>query len=245
MDFINVLKMEFLKLKRSYVWLLMCVAPLLMVVFGAYNFVRYQDVFLQGDAVPWQKLLGQIVTFYGLLLLPLSIAVMAVWLARIEHSENNWKHLFTLPLNLKAIYLAKTIIHILLVGISMLILYLGTIIAANIVNVGDIPLKAMAINSLICWATCLPILALQMLLSIRFSNIGIPVGISLAASITSVVITNSAYGKYYFWSLPSLTLMPNSEGMRNLTIPYSLSVSIIAFMCLWIIGYTLFRRQEV
>ncbi|WP_026584790.1 ABC transporter permease [Bacillus sp. J33] len=244
MTFGNVLMMELMKLKRSYVWLLMCAAPLLMVTFGAYNFVRYQDVFLQGNAVPWEKLLGQIVTFYGLLLLPLSIAVMAVWLARIEHSENNWKYLFTLPMHLKSIYIAKTIIHIGFVGLSMFILYVGTIGAAIIVGVGNIPYGTMAVNTLICWVTCLPILALQMILSIRFPNIGVPVGISLAASITSVVITNSAYGKYYFWSLPSLTLIPNSGGMRNLTISYSLTLSLVAFVFMMVIGYGLFRKHE-
>ncbi|MGM0851032.1 MAG: ABC transporter permease [Bacillota bacterium] len=244
MTFGRVLMMEMMKLKRSYVWLLMCVAPLLMVTFGAYNFVRYQDVFLQGNAVPWEKLLGQIVTFYGLLLLPLSIAVMAVWLARIEHSENNWKYLFTMPVNLKSIYITKTIIHIGLVGLSMVILYIGTIGAAIIVGVGNIPYGTTAVNVLICWITCLPILALQMILSIRFPNIGMPIGISLAASITSVVITNSAYGKYYFWSLPSLTLIPNSEAMRNLTIPYSLTISLAAFSCIMVIGYRFFRKHE-
>ncbi|MBD1383218.1 ABC transporter permease [Metabacillus arenae] len=244
MNFFNVLKMEFLKLKRSYVWLFMIAAPLLMVIFGAYNFVRYQDVFLKGNAVPWEKLLGQIVTFYGLLLLPLSIAVMAVWLSRIEHSENNWKYLFTLPMDLKLIYAAKSIIHILLVGLSMLILYLGTIIAATIVNVGVIPYQSLAVSTLICWVTCLPILALQMILSIRFPNIGIPVGISLAASIASVVITNTSYGQYYFWSLPSITLLPSSEGTGNVSALYLLSVSLVAFVCLLAIGYQLFRRQE-
>ena len=240
----RVLMMELMKLKRSYVWLLMVVAPLLMVTFGTYNFVCYQDIFLRGNAVPWEKLLGQIVTFYGLLLLPLSIAVMAIWLARIEHSENNWKYLFTMPVNLKSIYISKTIIHIGLVGLSLVIFYIGTVGAAIVVDVGNIPYGTMAVNVLICWITCLPILALQMILSIKFSNIGIPIGVSLAASIISVVITNTVYGKYYFWSLPSLTLIPNSEGLRNLTISYSLTLSLIAFGFIMIIGYWFFRKQE-
>lgn len=245
MKFTHVMQMELLKLKRSYVWLLMIIAPLIMVIFGASNFVRYKQVFLQGDAVPWDKLLGQVVVFYAMLLLPLSIAVMAVWLARIEHSENNWKHLFVLPIKYVHIYVAKTIVHILLVGISMLFFFAGMIVAGKIVDIGTIPYHSLAISVLLCWITCLPILAVQMLLSIRFHSLGVPVGVGLAASIAGIVISNSSYGKYYLWSLPSLTLNPGTGGNELPGYSYFLSISLISFLIIFVIGFAMFRRRDV
>ena len=245
MHFIQILQMEFRKLKRSYSWLLMFTAPLLMVAFGAYNFVRYKDVFLQGNAIPWEKLISQIVTFYGLLLLPLSIGVLAVWLARIEHAENNWKYLLTLPINRTYIYIAKTIIHILLVGLSMIILYVGIIIAGKLVSVGDIPYQTMFLKILSCWVTCLPLLAIQMILSIRFTNIGIPVGVGLAASIATIIISNSAAGRYYFWSFPYFSLLPNNEKAGSISPVYMMVFSTCVFIIVILMGCFKFRKQEV
>jgi lantibiotic transport system permease protein len=244
-QFVYAIQMEFQKIRRSNSWLLMVIAPLLMVGFGTYNFVRYNDIYLRGNAIPVEKLLGQIVNFYGLLLLPLSIGVLTVWLARIEHSENNWKYLFTLPINRVHVYISKLIVHTLLVGLSMLVLYIGIISAGNIIDIGSIPYKILAVKVLGCWITSLPLLSILMLLSIRFNSTGVPVGISLAASIATVIVSNSYIGKFYFWAFPYFTLLPTSEEKDSVTLSYMIIFSLLVFLVVTAIGCKNFKNQEV
>lgn len=246
MSFLDVLETEFMKLKRSPVWMLMSLAPLFMVIFGTSNFIRYKDTFLQNGGNPWDKMLSQVVFFYGSLLLPLSIAVLTVWLARIEHSNNNWKYLLTLPISRWSIYTAKTIVHIILVGLSMGVLYVGMIVAGKIVSIEQISYLYLLKSVLTGWVACLPILAIQMWLSIRFTNISIPISISLFASLASIIVTNSVFGKFYLWSLPVLSLLPPDEtGNRTISFSYTISVSIIMFILIYLLGFIHFQNRDV
>lgn len=245
MKFANVLRAEFGKLKRSYAWVLMVAAPLLMVLFGASNFTRYRERFLRGASIPWDEMLFQVVFFYGLLLLPLSIGVLSVWLARIEHSENNWKHLLALPVGRGSIYSAKTVVHVALIGLSMAVLYVGLVVAGKTLAVGSVPYWGLSKSVFAAWVACLPILAAQMWLSVRYTSISVPIGVSLGASVAGIFAINSQYGAYYPWSLPTLALVPGSVEIRPVSPAYSLAVSVLAFAVVFALAMRDFGERDV
>ncbi|MFC4767344.1 ABC transporter permease [Effusibacillus consociatus] len=243
--FIRALKVEFFKLKRSFAWWFVILAPLLMVLNGASNFNRFQSLFLAGGGA-WLKLQVQIVLWYSILLLPLSIGVLSMLLNRMEHSENSWKHLLALPIPRSIVYLAKLTNQLILTGISLLILAIGIFVSGFMLGISDpVPYSSILKGIVTGWVACWPIVAIQFWLSIRFPGIGVPMGFSAATAISGVLLTQSKYGKFYLWSYPALSMLPSDQGIQVLTSIYLFVVSLGMFVVCTSFGLWEFNGRDI
>lgn len=207
----KVLEAELLKLKHSKILALAMFLPLFFVGLGITNFIRYKEIFTSKGQNVWQQMYTQSTLFYGLFLLSLFVTIIMAILVRIENCENNFRRILTLSVKRGQIYLAKFIIGsgivlLNLMGFSIMIVVLGSIVAGNI----KIPLNIIY-SPFLAFIALLPVMAIQYYLSMKFSNIGIALGIGATFSIPSVLISNTKFWILFPWTYPGRAILTGAN----------------------------------
>jgi len=120
--YFRALSAEMLKLKRTLaLWLAIIIPSIIALLQFSIILFRGQS-YLQNAEDPKLWLGRQTIFFWTLLALPLFITLETALLAGLEHSQNNWKHLFVLPVPRSNIYAAKQTAGLILVFISFVAL---------------------------------------------------------------------------------------------------------------------------
>ena len=107
--FPSLLAAEVIKLKRSSVWVVAVLLPLLAVITGTFNFYRNQGVF----TAEWGDLTSQISLFYSMFFCSLGVALLASAAWRMEHRGTSWNAMRTSPHSPVSVVLAKTLVIVL------------------------------------------------------------------------------------------------------------------------------------
>ena len=104
MSFFELLKIEVLKVKRSKIFLLLFIAPLLVVLSGVASLHSY---FTPEYTNAWAAMFIQSALVYAYYLLPLSMIVVCVMIAGRETTNNGIAKMLALPLSRYALSAAK------------------------------------------------------------------------------------------------------------------------------------------
>ena len=108
MSFLDLLKIEFMKVKRSKIVPLIFIAPLLVVVSGVANLSNY---FTPEYTNAWPAMFIQSVLVYAYYLLPFSMIVVCVMIAGRETGNNGILKMLALPVSRCALSIAKFCVH--------------------------------------------------------------------------------------------------------------------------------------
>ena len=101
MSFLDLLKIEFMKVKRSKIAPLIFIAPLLVVVSGVANLSNY---FTPEYTNAWAAMFIQSALVYAYYLLPFSMIVVCVMIAGRETGNNGILKMLALPVSLRIIH---------------------------------------------------------------------------------------------------------------------------------------------
>ena len=101
MSFLDLLKIEFMKVKRSKIVPLIFIAPLLVVVSGVANLSNY---FTPEYTNAWPAMFIQSALVYAYYLLPFSMIVVCVMIAGRETGNNGILKMLALPVSLSKIF---------------------------------------------------------------------------------------------------------------------------------------------
>ncbi len=207
----KVLEAELLKLKHSKIIALVMFLPLFFVVLGFTNFIRYKELFTSKGQNIWQQVYTQSAMFYGLFVLSLFVTIVMAILVRIENSENNFRRILTLSVKRKEIYLAKfmvgvAIVFLNLLGFMFMIIAAGGILAGNT----KMPL-GIIYGPLLAFVALIPVMAIQYYLSMKFSNIGVALGIGAVFSIPSVLISNTRFWILFPWTYSGRAILTGAN----------------------------------
>ena len=99
------------------------------------------------------------------------------------------------------------------------------------------------------WIACMPLVALQLGVSLVWSSFAAPLAVNVSLTIPNLLIINSdKIGPFYPWAQPLLAMMPRGQadyGAFNL--PYeSLLITVLgSFLSFLISGMLYFRRKAV
>ncbi|MBL7979871.1 MAG: serine hydrolase [Bacteroidetes Order II. Incertae sedis bacterium] len=205
MNFIHSLQSEWIKTKNSAVmWLTIGGALFVPVLITIGRILKRNDTLLVNSSEGvWLKLFNQNWQFMSVFLLPMGIILVSSLLTQIEFRNNTWKQLFTTPQKLSTIFWAKyAIVFIVLIQFFILFnigIYLSGVIPALIYSdvpypSGSFPFKEYLIGNAYYFLYCLPIVALQYLMSLHIKNFIVPVGVGLVLVVTSLIAVNNQYG---------------------------------------------------
>lgn len=228
------IRCEFLKLKRSFVWLACLVLPIVPAIMGTGNYAMNLDLLTGG----WYALWSQHTLFYsGFFFAPL-ITVCCAYLWRIENFGHNRNALMTAPVPVSCIFFGKLsvtagIILIMQLWVFVLFAVCGAYVGLPGLPPADILLWCLrgALGGISC-AACI------LLLSMCIRSFALPVGLSLLCSVIGVLFVNKGWGLYFPFSLIFC-------GMNANTYDDMLAGSQLSFFISCLIFFALFSGAAI
>ncbi|MBT1452131.1 ABC transporter permease [Glaciecola sp. XM2] len=214
-QFINLIAIEFTKLKRSQALLMTLLCPLsvvglqfLMVVEGGGKFVSDKG---------WDTYWYGAMSLWYMLMFPLYVALITSLVNGIEHKQDGWRFMATLPIKQWQVFVVKGLVSWLFVFIASVLMYLFT--SASIVLMMLIGYDAevsftspFLLHLTKAMVAALPIITLGHVISWRIKNIILPLALGVIMTIIASTVARSKYWVYDPWTYHiAATLNPREE----------------------------------
>lgn len=193
MRFLELLKIEFLKVKRGKIIPLIFIAPLLVVASGVANLQSY---FSPEYTNAWAAMFIQSALVYAYYLLPFSMIVVCVMIAGRETGNNGILKMLALPVSRYTLSAAKFCVLLFYLFMEMLVFLvvfvITGLIAANSTGIAE----TLPILYLMKWCaglffTMLPGLAAMWAITVLFEKPLLSVGFNLFLVIPGVLVANT------------------------------------------------------
>lgn len=193
MNFSDLLKIEFKKVKRSKIVPLIFAAPLLVVISGVANLSSY---FTPEYTNAWAAMFIQSALVYAYYLLPFSMIVVCVMIAGREKQNNGILKMLALPVSRYALSLAKFLVLMFYLFMEMVV-FLMVFIIAGVIAVSttgiteNLPLFYLVQWCMRLFLTMLPCIAVMWAVTVLFEKTLFSVGLNLFLVIPGVFIANT------------------------------------------------------
>jgi lantibiotic transport system permease protein len=190
--FVNAFQSEWLKKKRSLAsWLVITGSFFTPAIIIVARLVRYDSLqkLYSADGF-WNQLWRNSWESMAIFFLPMGAILAASLVAQIEFRNNAWKQVHALPLGLATIFFSKFAVIVLMMLQFFVLFNIAIYISAVVpwMLVGSAPYP----NDPIPWAhflkedtlyfvDCLPIVAAQYMISLRYGNFLVPIGVGFLA----------------------------------------------------------------
>ena len=241
---LQLYKAERIKLKRSPIWLVFFVVPVIPAFLGTMNYLNNLEI-LESE---WFSLWTQHTLFTSYFFLPILIGMYCSYLMRLEKNNHNLTKLLTLPISRKALFLAKLLSAgkiILLTELWVGVLFL---ISGKLAGMSAKP----PVGELIIWCLFgvlggLVMAALQLIISLFCDSFTLPIGICFVGGLTGLIGMSKRYGHVYPYSLMAYGMVSNNNKQQLTVEGYPQFVMI----CVWyliiftVIGAMIMEKKEV
>ena len=219
---------EMLKMKRTLALWLAIIAPLLVV--GLNMAMGYQRrEFYQSQqlgAQIWFDFGVQTMVLWGLLMMPLFVTLETALVATWEHGNQQWKHLFALPIPRGAIYAAKQISGMALIALSILVLTASSLLAGLVLRyaipgVGfetSPPIWEFARFGGFLFLGAWLVISIQTWVAQRWSSFAVASGVGIAMTVIGAMTIQSDWAAYHPYTLPILVANGFSDTIHPLNI---------------------------
>ncbi|TCS95837.1 ABC transporter permease [Hazenella coriacea] len=238
----RILSADWIKMKRTWLVWLTLLGPVFMLFAQSVNYGVRADYLLKFGWEGKNSLFFWIFALLGLTLM-LGSCILAAMMAGHEHDANAWKQIFALPVSRWQLFISKAIWLCIFIGISALLTVVSMGIFGVVVGLPQ-PIPWVNLTKLIMYPylATIPILAIQLALSLNMKNQAIPITVGVIGSILGPIFAMDS-NPYLHWvplAYPSLAdIGQNPEaGMMAL---YGGLVGV----ALILIGAIQFSRKEV
>lgn len=187
----RTLVIELRKEKRTGVILLMFAVGILGAAYAFINFIVRKDTLLNLPLAPMDVLLTQL---YGMIMVlnMFGIIVAACMIYNMEFKGSAIKKMYMLPMSVPTMYLCKFLI--LTVMLFVAVCFQNAALA--VIGIKDLPQGSFEAQTLIFFAgysfiTSMPVLSFMVLISSRFENMWVPLGIGVAGFLSGMALATS------------------------------------------------------
>lgn len=251
--FVNSFRSEWLKKKRT--------AGAILVIAGGFlipgilliaRFANSEDLWEENTSGNmWNQYLEAHWQFMAIFLLPMGVILVTSLITQNEFRNNTWKQVHTTPQSFTTVYFAKLAVILTMlvqffvlfnIGIYLVGVVPGLFYADIPYPIQDFPIMTVLRFSAGFFLACLPIVAMQYLLSLKFQNFLIPIGGGIALLIASMIGFNWEHGYTLPYSYSGMKFISMQTGMAP-------AVNIKAwaigwFVLLIVVGYVLYIRKK-
>ena len=249
---------EWLKQRRSLAaWMVLVGAfftPAIIIVARLVQHEALPELYAAADFWPvlWRSAWESAAIFF----LPMGAVLATSLIVQIEYRNNAWKQVHALPLGLATIYFSKLAIIVMMLVQFLALFNLGIWLSAALpawlladvaMPAAPIPFAKFLYDDLRFFLACLPIVALQYLLSLRFANFMVPVGIGFMLWVGSLAALSSRWGVLSPYAYTMLEYLGNEPQGKLPTPMFDIHWLAMGYGTAFIaIGYALFalRRQK-
>jgi hypothetical protein len=245
----SAIQVERLKLKRTLaLWLTLLTPGALVFIEVAAAFQRNLKPYLNGSSI-WVLLYDQILSIWAILMLPLFITLETALLAGLEHNNQTWKQLYTQPIPRWIMIVAKQVLSIGLIALSMVLLLVLSVFGGLLLHtlkpevIATFPIPWIELLRL----TLMPFLASACIIMIhnwvalRWGNFVVASGFGILMTVSGIIFTALEWAEYHPWMLPALATHKILEGV--LPMGYILASLIGGFAVLLVGNWALTRRE--
>lgn len=242
---IHLFQAEWFKLRKSNILIILLVSPLLatMAGLGSSTFSGENQ---------WLFPLMNMILIHGTLFLPLLTGVLAAFICRYEHQNGGWKQLFALPVTRGQVFVVKYSLIAMLMGVVQILLLCGLYLVGTIKGISDpFPMIILWKSILGGWLACLPLIALQLWVSLAWSSFAAPLALNVILTLPNILVANSStFGPLYPWAQPLLAMMPfNSPDPSDnaFYVPIETLIYVVggSFLIFVLGGFIYFQRKAV
>ncbi|NJM52769.1 MAG: ABC transporter permease subunit [Blastocatellia bacterium] len=254
MNFIHSFQSEWLKKRRSLAsWLVIVGAFFTPTIILLVRLKNYQALpKLNAEANFWTKLWFVHWESMTVMLLPMGIILAVGLITQIEYKNNTWKQLHTTPQSYTTIFFAKFLV-ILLMMIEVFVLfnlgmYLSAVVPSLIFNVPfpttPIPFSSFFYGNLNFFIDCLPILALQYLISLQYKNFLVPIGVGFVIWVLGVGMLSWEHSYIFPYIHAGMDFMVSSGHLKR-ELPINLQLlAFMEFAGFLLVGYVLYSMKR-
>lgn len=193
MSFLELLKIEFMKVKRSGIVPLIFIAPLLVVASGVANLSSY---FTPEYTNAWPAMFIQSALVYAYYLLPFSMIVVCVMIAGRETGNNGILKMLALPVSRHTLSAAKFCVLVFYLFMEMVV-FLAAFVTAGLFATRTMGItETLPVFYLLKWCvglflTMLPCAAIMWTITVLFEKPLLCVGMNLLLVIPGVLVANT------------------------------------------------------
>ena len=210
---IRALHAELLKTKRTLAFWLALIAPAVVVAVQVAVIWDRQSYYFQNPEIiqqTWYEYGKETAVLWGLLMLPLFVTLETALVAQWEHKSGQWKHLFALPIPRWALYAAKQVSGMGLIGLSIAALF-GLLVLSGwgfrLLSPGlgfeaPVPWLEYGKYGLTMFLGAWLIVAIQTWVAQRWSSFAVASGVGIALTVAGVVVVQSEWANFYPYILP-------------------------------------------
>ncbi|MEC4175214.1 ABC transporter permease [Adlercreutzia sp. R7] len=253
MNFLNLLKIEFAKVRRSKIVPLIFIAPVLVVVSGVANLSRY---FTPEYTNAWPAMFIQSALVYAYYLLPLSMIVVCVMIAARETSHNGLLKMLALPVPRQRLSLAKFVVVAFFLFMEIVVFFVVFLIAGMTATAFMGIEEAVPVDYLLrCCAglflTMLPATAAMWAITVCFEKPLLTIGLNLLLVIPGVLMANTpawtAYPYCYSGYFVSCSLHDFTSGATSAAFqlaPFAPCAALVFAGLIWL-SIARFGKKEM
>ncbi|WP_054026196.1 ABC transporter permease [Bacillus sp. FJAT-28004] len=243
--FFRLVAAERIKLFKTFIWILIPLSSLLSLALGMLISFDSSDASAQ-----YALLIASMASFHAMLFLPILTGILSAFVCRYEHVGGGWKQLLTLPVSRIGLYFAKFSVVAVLLAITQLLFLGAVIIAASYQGIdGPLPWEMLMKGIGSGWLACLPLAALQLLVSVSWSSFAAPLVINVMLTLPNMLVVNSErFAPFYPWAQPMLAMLSfegDNFGAFALPLENLLITITSSFVLFFAIGLLYFTRKEV
>ena len=187
----RALVIELRKEKRTGVIMVLLAVGILGAAYAFVNFAIRKDTLLNLPLDPMDVLLTQL---YGMILILnlFGVVVAACMVYNMEFRGSAIKKMYLLPISVPGMYLCKFLILTVMLAVAVALENLALLR----IGVTDLPQGAFEMETLLRFAaysfvTSIPVLSFMLLISSRFENMWVPLGVGVAGFLSGMALATS------------------------------------------------------
>ncbi len=252
----NSLQSEWLKKRRSLAsWLVIVggfFVPAIIIVARIIKHSGLQAVYSAESF--WEKHWINSWESMALFLLPIGVMMATSLIVQIEYKNNTWKQLHTTPLSLTTIFVSKLIVIIVMMFQFFLLFNLGLYLSAIIPYLlfadvpypkESIPVMYFARETAYYFIDCLPIIALQYLISLKYENFLVSIGTGLLLWIGALGSLIWKYGYVIPYTYPMFNYLKAGVESKAIIPPVNIHLFALGYFFIFIlVAYFLYLTKK-
>ena len=188
----RALVIELQKEKRTGVIFVLLAVGILGAAYAFVNFLVRKDALLNLPLAPMDVLLTQL---YGMIMILnlFGIVIAACLVYNMEFKGSAIKKMYMLPMSVPGMYLCKFLI----LTVTLFVAVALENLALMQIGINDLPQGSFEMATLLrftgySFITSLPVLSFMLLISSRFENMWIPLGVGVAGFLSGMALASSA-----------------------------------------------------
>lgn len=227
----RTLAIELRKEKRTGLIPVLLAVGILGSAYAFVNFLVRKDTLLSLPLAPMDVLLTQL---YGMIMIlnMFAIVVAACMVYNMEFKGNAVKKMYLLPISVPAMYLCKFLIITVMFMVAVALQNLSL----ALIGMTDLPQGTFELGTLITFAaysfiTSMPVLSFMLLVSSRFQNMWIPLGVGVAGFLSGMALSTSDMG--LFLNHPFVVMLKPAVAMSaqpDLTVTIVSAIETVLFL---------------